>query len=649
MRHTVDVAEFHDAVRQQPQRPLRVALGRLGAAQRHQARLELAVGLAHVAGTATLPATERRLHALLDETLLDPIHLARTDAQDLGNGLPARPVLVELALTTLRCFVRSTRAGATAITAAAVTVMTVGGAALVIDHAWLVDQRDVLKTAADAAGIAATLEMNRQLDKDPTVSDADLQIVLKAVAERYVVLNLQHLPQDRLARAVSTLVVAVVLHRAPDTVDVSAEADLGGTLLSQNMPFFDSSDTSQRVRVVSQTEKIVNPIEVVLAIDVSTSMWDLLDGRHSCTDSDVKRGCPADDGRENARISIVRSAAKDLVAILGPSAETRVAVGVVPWHTLVRLAPEAIADWAREDWADYPTRRVYGEPYVCKGSNCSPPASVEQALAPTAPGSWKGCLDSHRMGSVGTRASLPAASEFFTAPSSNAFAQAFFPAQQGGAYECLTHPLPADFGSNTCYHGMMYGNWGPTGYPPQDAQFGCTDDNPVILPLSTDAEVIGKAIDALVPIGNRTYSALGLLWGQRLLDHAWRTVWGGTVHPVDPAARDSAGLRKVLVLLTDGEDTYCGRGNESCADSRVGLSRADACTKVKEAGTEIFVIAAMHPDKVSDALGTSLRACSSESADSDDVYAFLDNSSKEDLKGAFSAIADQLQVVRRVY
>ena len=155
-------------------------------------------------------------------------------------------------LTTLRRFVRSTRAGATAITAAAVTVMTVGGAALVIDHAWLVDQRDVLKSAADAAGIAATLEMNRQIDKDPAVSDADLQTMLEAVAERYVVLNLQHLPQDRLAKAVSTLAVAVVLHRAPDTVDVSAEADLGGTLVSQHLPLFASTDTLSRVRVVSQ-------------------------------------------------------------------------------------------------------------------------------------------------------------------------------------------------------------------------------------------------------------------------------------------------------------------------------------------------------------------------------------------------------------
>ena len=399
----------------------------------------------------------------------------------------------------------------------------------------------------------------------------------------------------------------------------------------------------------SQVRNIVNPVEVVLAIDVSVSMLRLLNGVDSCTESELNRGCSAERGWQNARMTIVKSAAKDLVVALGPSEDYQVAIGVVPWHAFVRLSPEAITDWAREDWADYPTRRVYGEPYFCKGSNCSPPASVEQALAPTAPESWKGCLDSHRMGSVGTRASLPAASEFFTAPSGNAFAQAFFPATQGAAYECLPHPLPADFDLMVCYHGPRYGTWGPTGGLPYEAQHGCADDNPVILPLSTDAEVIGEAIDALAPIGNQTYSALGLLWGQRLLDHAWRTVWGGTVHPVDPAARDSAGLRKVLVLLTDGEDTYCGRGNESCADSRVGLSRADACTKVKEAGTEIFVIAAMHPDKVSDALGTSLRACSSESADSDDVYAFLDNSSKEDLKGAFSAIADQLQVVRRVY
>ena len=45
-------------------------------------------------------------------------------------------------------FVRDTRAGATAISAVAVTVMVVGGAALIADHRWLVDQRDVLNSSS---------------------------------------------------------------------------------------------------------------------------------------------------------------------------------------------------------------------------------------------------------------------------------------------------------------------------------------------------------------------------------------------------------------------------------------------------------------------------------------------------------------------
>ena len=75
---------------------------------------------------------------------------------------------------TLRRFLHETRAGATAIAAVAVTVMTVGASALIIDHVWLVDQRDVLKSAADAAAVAATLEMERELDRNPEISDGEL-------------------------------------------------------------------------------------------------------------------------------------------------------------------------------------------------------------------------------------------------------------------------------------------------------------------------------------------------------------------------------------------------------------------------------------------------------------------------------------------
>ena len=277
-----------------------------------------------------------------------------------------------------------------------------------------------------------------------------------------MVLNLQHLSQDRLARALATLVVTVEPLRAKRTVDVSAVADLGGALFSQHFPMFSSLSGEAHTHVEAQVRNIVNPVEVVLAIDVSTSMLRLLNGVESCTESELNRGCSAERGWQNARMTIVKSAAKDLVVALGPSEDYQVAIGVVPWHAFVRLSPEAITDWARKDWAEYPTRRVYGEPYLCKGSNCSPPASVEQALAPTAPESWKGCLDSHRMGSVGTRASLPAASEFFTAPSGQRVRTSiFFPPRGGAAYECLPHPLPADFDTIICYHGMMVRQLGP--------------------------------------------------------------------------------------------------------------------------------------------------------------------------------------------
>ena len=554
-------------------------------------------------------------------------------------------------------FLCDARAGATAITSVATVVITLGTSALVTDHKWLVDQRDVLKSAADAAGIATTLEMTRILNAQPAISDDDLKTALEPVARRYVELNLGHLSRERYDRAIATLGVEIVPQRLQRTVDVSAEADMGGTLLAHHMPMFESADDPQQIHAVSMVESVTNPIEVVLAIDVSTSMDTLLDGSSACTyclDQWYLDLFGTDDadrrGPQNRRIEIVKRAAGLLVGILGPGAEDRVAVGVVPWHTQVRLDSDAISEWTRLGWAKYPTRRVYGEPYVCRGDNCTPPAPVEQTLASAAPEDWKGCLDTHRTGSVGTRASVPDSSELFTAPSSNAFAQGFFTASQGAAYECLTPPLPADLNWLTCYHGRKYNRWNSNDADPDDPQRECWDGTPEILPLSTDAQTIVDAVDALAPIGNRTYSALGVLWGQSLLDHAWKDVWGdaGDVHPVDPAARESEGLRKAIVLLTDGEDTYCGFGNEACVDSEIGISRTDACTAAKEAGTEIFVIAAMHPDGVSEALGDSLRECSSESDESEVRYAFLNNSTPEDLAATFAEIANQLRVVRRV-
>ena len=568
-----------------------------------------------------------------------------------------------------RRFLRDVRGGATAIVAAAVTVMTVGGTALIGDHLWLVDQRDTLKSAAAAASVAATLEIDRQLADDSSVSDADLKTALETVAKRYVLFNFGHLAPDRLKQAKDTLKVTLDIDRDERTVGVTASADLGGTLFSRSLPLLGGYEGPEATVAKAGVESEPSPVEVVLAIDVSSSMARDLKG---------KVNPPA----EKRRIAIVKKAARHLVDIVTPDAGNRVAVGLVPWHHHVRLASATAQAWTRNSWARYPTRRRYEVPYHnCDNfstvSCASPPAAVEQALPATAPESWQGCLAEDRLAAAAALPDLPPAGNLLDLPADRAFAQSFFPGPGGGtAYECLDHKSgdwPDDFEQQSCFklppHGECY-------YPPSlpaifRASFLCKvgqfvlDDpqrecaaSPTVLPLSTDPDAVRSAIGSLDAVGVYTYSALGLLWSHRLLRSSWKSaLGGGGAHPVDSAGTGADRVRKAIVLLTDGEDTQCGYGNPDCDASSLGIARADACTLAKKAGIEIFVVTAMHEDKVSTDLAAGLRACSS--ADDTEYpqgtkrpgtdYVFLNNNEEAVLKASFAKIAKQLRTVRRIY
>ena len=76
------------------------------------------------------------------------------------------------------------------------------------------------------------------------------------------------------------------------------------------------------------------------------------------------------------------------------------------------------------------------------------------------------------------------------------------------------------------------------------------------MPLTTDINKINRKISNLSTGGSATYSTLGVVWGHRLLAPTWRTIWGDAVHPVDTAPN----VRKVLVLLTDGDDNHLDPG-----------------------------------------------------------------------------------------
>lgn len=387
-----------------------------------------------------------------------------------------------------RHFLMETHAGATSIMAAFIVVMAVGGAALVTDHVWLVDQRDALKRASDAAAVAATLGMRRVLASNPNVSDAELRAAITPEARNYVLANLLHLSGERRRKAVDSLTMDVRPDQTQGTVSVSVSADLGGFLFAGRLPFLGGVEAIDSTRAVSGVESANAPVEVVLAIDTSNSMAFTLGGGAATTDS---------------RMQIVQRAANDMVRILGPNTRDPVAVGVVPWsHTA--------------------------------------------------------CVDQD---------------------------------------ECDRN------------------------------------DGQIALPPSTDPGTVSQAIHHLVANGRGTRSTFGLTVGKDFLD----------------TAPDEH--RKVLVLLTDGEDNACLKPNgrtRNCPAAAARLEQADACTAAKNAGIEIFVIAAMEPALVSGPHGDGLRDCSSD-GDSPGEHVFLNNATAENLRAAFVDIANQLVLVRRVY
>ena len=534
---------------------------------------------------------------------------------------------------TLFRFVRETRAGATAITAAAVTVMSLFGTALIVDHVWLVDQRDMLKSSADAAVVAATLKL-QELPR--SMSDEDVRAELQAVAERYIRFNLaENLTEQSRATMLETLAVSIDVNRALGTVGVSANADLGGTLLSRW--FLSYAGPPDGTRVDSGAEGSLGATEVVLVIDVTGSMLDNLNG--------VRVG--SDDS--SSRINIVKTAAADLIDILNSHDSSAIAVGIVPWTYRVRLNQSTRTSWETKGWAVYPTERTY--PHPTRG----PPGSDKylpemQSLParnrlPSACRAWVGCPDMRMEGgrpsfSTELPSAEPFVMNFYTHRTS-------YPDSHYASYSCQSYtraesrdkggeePLCYDLdrapaGQSLCSSGDIQ-TGGPWRVQPQDDCGGSA-----VMPLNSDLAAVRSTIRGLRGSGAATYSSSGIAWGIRLLDPSWRDVWGHAEHPMDV----DTGAQKVMVLLTDGEDNHF---------SNAYTHRRLGCTAAKNQGIVIFTIAAMHPNNVGNTLAEELAKCSSRDDDPSGTYVFVNNSTPEDLKNAFSEIARQMIRLRRTY
>lgn len=536
---------------------------------------------------------------------------------------------------TIPRFLHETCAGATAIVAAGVTVATLLSAALITDHIWLVDQRDSLKSAANAAAVAATIRL-QELPR--SMSDEDVDADLLAVARRYVRFNLAaNLREGARARMDETLDVQLTSNRTLGTVAVVASADLGGTLISKRILAYSGPEDGMTVN--SGAEGSIGATELVLAIDVTVSMVYSLDGVY------VGSSDPT------SRINVVKRAAEDLVDVLASHENSTIAVGIVPWSYRVRLNGAARSRWEADGWAVYPAERTY--PHPTRG----PPGSdmflpetqsmPDRNRIPSACRAWEGCVDA-RIVDASRRPSFstdlpsdePFRMNFFTV-------QTTYPESQYASYRCQAYtraessgrggiaPICYDIdsappGQNLCHAGDIQTD-GPRRNSPQD---GC--GGPEIMPLNTDLTAVRRGIRRLRTSGSATYSSVGIAWAMRVLASSWRDVWGDSVHPMDP----ETGVQKVIVLLTDGRDNHLGDAN---------AHRQQGCTAAKNEGITIFTIAAMEPSEVGSSLALQLRDCSSQDDDPDGTYFFVDNPTPDALREAFADIARQMIKLRRTY
>ena len=323
-------------------------------------------------------------------------------------------------------------------------------------------------------------------------------------------------------------------------------------------------------------------------------------------------------------------------------------MGIVPWERMVRLDSTLQSDWTTSGVVALPATRTYRAPwsYTKSGSN-----ALTQSLPTTPPETWRGCLEQRALDTtvggvpLGVSASVPTSS----AP----IPQWMYPAAYGRAYACVdvSH---ADYDWMQCYDASTATSPGHD-VKADLVQDGCSSTFPTMIPLSTDATALGEKIKGLTYShieGRRTYSAPGVAWGMRMLDPAWRSLWGGDTHPVNPNDRAYLEVHKVLVLLTDGDDKIADTASD--AEILLGHSlssiRSSACTAAKDAGIEVYVIGVIPASSITQTLRDAFVACSSATGSADESdYVFLGAVTDTEIEATFQTIATRLTSLRRTH
>lgn len=149
-----------------------------------------------------------------------------------------------------------------------------------------------------------------------------------------------------------------------------------------------------------------------------------------------------------------------------------------------------------------------------------------------------------------------------------------------------------------------------------------------VQPLTTDFNAVKSSINSLNAKG-WTYMPSGLIWGWRTLDDR------------APFAQTSpSGTEKVLVLMTDGENTRAKNGifhNQAGQNNKADQTTRNLCDAIKDEEITVYTIAYEVDDVSTRQL---LQGCASETSK------YYDARNASDLNQAFSDIANSLNKLR---
>ena len=292
------------------------------------------------------------------------------------------------------------------------------------------------------------------------------------------------------------------------------------------------------VTVTASTGVLREPrgMELALVIDTTGSMDNLAGG-----------------GDSRTRMQAVQDTALDLVNNLYGSDEIvdNLWVSLVPFTTTVNVGAE------RTDWLDRYDPRKYLPPAWNRGKEYLESDEVSfggipyQAVHPNTGArpdtngniwrslprvDWKGCVLVREGGFDQTD----------DPPSVQAFANQFWPST-------VEANPPGGKGNND----WTWSNIDETNSAKQRGLGPNLTCGEAITPLVADKSTVEAAIRGMQTWARGgTMANLGLLWGWRTLSPEWQGVWGGSTPDDMPLDYDRLDMDKVIILLTDGENSW---------------------------------------------------------------------------------------------